>query len=148
MKKFITQYADRLGITSSVLCLIHCLVLPLVAGIWFEIGHHHHHHHAGSGHDHDLLLHGIDYAFIPLSAIAVVFAVRHTHLPAIRISLLAFMALFVSGILLAETNAAFEHLTHVGSAGLVLTHLINLKVCRSCQTKTGETACVHTPSAA
>ena len=36
MTVFLKKYADHVGMAASGLCLVHCLLMPLLLGVWFE----------------------------------------------------------------------------------------------------------------
>lgn len=109
--------ADYVGIAGSVLCLIHCLAMPVVL-----MGS------ALTPHDHlSIGFLNLDYLFIGVNALAVFFATRHYAQPAIKRALWGFLALFTAGLLLEHTNDFFRYVGYVASAGLVITHLINIR---------------------
>ena len=109
--------ADYIGITGSVLCIIHCLTAPILV--------------MASGFFHDDTLRagflGLDYVFIAVNIAAVYFATRHHTSPAIRTALWSFLTLFAVALLLEDTSKTFEYVAYVASAGLVITHLVNLR---------------------
>jgi MerC mercury resistance protein len=109
--------ADYIGITGSVLCIIHCMTAPILV--------------MASGLFHDDALQtgflGLDYVFITVNIAAVYFATRqHTSL-AIRTALWSFLALFAVALLLEDVSKSFEYMAYIASAGLVITHLVNLR---------------------
>ena len=118
---------DRLGITLSVVCLVHCLMLPFavaalpfVAAQWLQ---------ASSFHVAMALV------LLPVALLAVVPGVRRHG----RVSVVAAMA---AGLSLLSTAAfAGERLlsreweiglTLAGGAILVTAHAVNLALCRAC----------------
>ncbi len=114
---FLDKKADYLGIAGSVLCIIHCLLTPVLIMTSTLLK--------------DNLVRtsvlGLDYVFIGVNVMAVYFATRHATSPAIKMALWSFLALFAGALLLEHTNRVFEYLTYVASAGLVFTHLLNLR---------------------
>jgi hypothetical protein len=110
--------SDYLGITSSVLCLIHCLALPI---IFVFTGY------AGLNETHILGI-GVDYIFAILALVAAVYTARHAHLPYIKFSLIIGWLLFISGILLEEYGS-WHYLMHLGSATLIFSHYHNIRTC-------------------
>jgi succinate dehydrogenase/fumarate reductase cytochrome b subunit len=110
--------ADYVGITGSILCMIHCLAAPVlvVSSNWLK---------------NDLTLQAgflsLDYVFIIVNIIAVYFATRHHHSRGIRIALWSFLILFGFGLLLEEQGPVFEYIAYAASAGLVVSHLLNLR---------------------
>lgn len=113
----LSSKADYIGITGSVLCIIHCLITPVLlmtTGLLQD-------HHLRFG------FLSLDYIFIAVNIMAVYFATRHYAQPVIKRALWGFLALFAVGIMLEDVNEAFEYLGYAASAGLVVTHLINIR---------------------
>ena len=113
----LSRKADYIGITGSVLCIIHCLVTPvlllttsLLQDSTFRIGYL-----------------SLDYVFIGVNIVAVYFATRHYAPIAIKRSLWGFLSLFSVALLLEGTAPFFEYIAYIASAGLVITHLINIR---------------------
>jgi len=109
--------ADYLGIAGSLLCLVHCVATPLLL--------------LTSGWLRDpawrLGFLSLDYVFIGLNVLAVYLASRHHASPSVKKALWSFLSLFTIALLLEEVRAAFAYLTYAASAGLIVTHLINLR---------------------
>jgi len=118
---------DRLGIALSLVCLVHCLVLPvaivalpLVAAQWLDTGIFHT---------------ALALVLLPVALLAVVPGLRMHG----RISVAAAMA---AGLSLLSTAAfagedLLSHqwqigLTIAGGAILVAAHAVNLSLCRAC----------------
>lgn len=111
--------ADLIGMTGSVLCIIHCLVTPVLVMTSTLLRD-------------ETLRTGflsLDYVFIGVNIIAVWSASRHTSVP-IKVALWGFLALFAAGLLLEDISEWFEYGAYVASVGLVLTHLANIRYCR------------------
>lgn len=126
MKKFKLTF-DHIGITSSILCLIHCLALPVIfaaSSIVAESGHHDEHHtHDGFN---------WDYVFAVLAIIAVYFTARRNPHKYIRVFLYIGAVLFAAGVALHEFGNWY-YMMHAGSVTLIATHTYNLiKHRRSC----------------
>lgn len=109
--------ADYIGITGSVLCIIHCLITPfllvsstLLADRTLRIG-----------------FLSLDYVFIGINIIAVYFAARRAGQPVVKAGLWSFLGLFAVGLLLEDVHEAFEYLAYTASAGLIAMHLLNLR---------------------
>jgi hypothetical protein len=114
--------ADYLGITGSILCIIHCLITPVLA-----VGS-----TALHGHQ-ELLLGGVisfDYIFIAVNGAAVFFATRSHNWPALKAFLWFSFALFTTSLLLEERSTFFQVLSYVGSGLLIIGHIYNLYKCR------------------
>lgn len=113
--------ADYLGITGSILCIIHCLITPVLA-----LG-------STALHGHDLLLGGIisfDYIFIVVNGAAVFFATRSHNFPAVRVFLWFSFAVFATSLLLEERSKVFSILGYIGSGLLIIGHIYNLYKCK------------------
>ncbi|WP_138991696.1 MerC domain-containing protein [Larkinella sp. C7] len=109
--------ADYIGITGSVLCIIHCLITPillisssLLADRTLRIG-----------------FLSLDYVFIGVNIVAVYFATRRASQRLVKVGLWAFLGLFAGALLLEDVHEAFEYLAYTASAGLIGCHLLNLR---------------------
>ncbi|MBC7571231.1 MAG: MerC domain-containing protein [Spirosoma sp.] len=111
-----TNKADYVGITGSILCLIHCIGTPfLLVGSALTP-----HKHLTIG------FLSLDYLFIGVNVIAVFLATRHYAQPVIKRALWGFLILFAGSLLLENVSGAFHYIGYLASAGLVLTHLTNI----------------------
>lgn len=112
--------ADYIGILGSILCIIHCLVVPaLTFGSTLLYSHD---THAG--------LLSLDYLFILINGIAVFYAARgHQSLP-IRLLLWGALALFSVSLIFEGTHPIFSWLGYAGSVLLITGHLLNIYICR------------------
>lgn len=114
----VDRKADYIGITGSILCIIHCLASPalvVTSNLLRQEG---------------ALQAGflsLDYAFIVVNIAAVFFATRHHASSAIKTALWGFLSLFGIALLLEDVSPVFEYLSYVASAGLVTSHLLNLR---------------------
>ncbi len=113
----LSRKADYIGITGSVLCIIHCLITPILLltsslfqNSTFRVGYL-----------------SLDYVFIGVNIVAVYFATRHYAPVAIKRSLWVFLTLFTVALLLEEKAPVFEYIAYIASAGLVITHLVNIR---------------------
>ncbi|GAB3221269.1 MerC domain-containing protein [Spirosoma arcticum] len=116
----IREKADYIGITGSVLCLIHCLITPIVLMSSALV-------------DYDAIrvgFLGLDYFFVGINIVAVWSVSRHTSY-IIGIALWSFLALFAAGVLLEDVHEWFEYVAYVASLGLVVTHIANIRYCRT-----------------
>lgn len=111
--------ADYLGITGSVLCLIHCLITPVLVMTSTLLSH-------------DSLRIGflsLDYVFIAINIAAVWSASRHTS-RAINRALWGFLTLFMAGLILESAHDSAAWLAYAASLGLAGTHVANIRHCR------------------
>ncbi|MEZ0483646.1 MerC domain-containing protein [Fibrella aquatica] len=113
----VDKKADYIGITGSVLCLIHCLAAPVLVM-------------TSSLFRNDALRAGflsLDYFFIAVNIVAVYYAARHHTSSAIRTALWSFLFIFAVGLLLEDVDPIFEYIAYAASTGLVISHLVNLR---------------------
>ncbi|GAB3969203.1 hypothetical protein GCM10028806_14860 [Spirosoma terrae] len=113
----LSRKADYVGITGSVLCIIHCLITPVLLMSTALLQDEH-------------LRFGylsLDYIFIGVNIVAVYFATRHYAPPAIKKALWGFLTLFAVAIFLEDVDPVFEHIGYLASAGLVISHLFNIR---------------------
>ncbi len=113
----LSRKADYIGITGSVLCIIHCLITPVLLMTTTVLQ------------DEKLRVGylSLDYVFIAVNVLAVYSATRHYASPLVKRSLWGFLALFTISLLLEDTSPAFQYLAYAASAGLVMTHLVNIR---------------------
>ncbi|MEM7659755.1 MAG: MerC domain-containing protein, partial [Bacteroidota bacterium] len=109
-----------LGIFSALLCLIHCLVGPLLLG---AVAHAHNHGHA----DHFWLDHRWDYVFLAIGFLAVWFSSRHTHSKLLKWALWGTYGLLATAIVFETQHEVLRYLVYVASFGLIGAHLFNLR---------------------
>lgn len=112
-----SRKADYIGITGSVLCMIHCLVTPVLLMTTALMQD----EHLRVGYL------SLDYLFIGINVVAVYFATRHSASPAVRRALWSFLILFAFAIVLEDTSGFFRYAAYAASAGLVVTHLVNIR---------------------
>ena len=118
---------DRLGIALSVVCLVHCLALPLaiaalplVAAQWLQ---------ASSFHM------AMALALIPVALLAVLPGLRVHRRRSVAAAMAAGLSLLSTAAFADETLLTHEWvvaLTVAGGVILVATHAVNLALCRAC----------------
>lgn len=141
MHQIFQKYADQLGITASALCLVHCLLMPVLLAFWAheEAAHFGHAHHLHDGHAHDhahLSLAGIgfDYFFLAFSAMAIWLASRSCLVGWIKAGLWICLGLLAVGILSESFWGMGHWITYPAALGLIVLHVYNWRhglVCRS-----------------
>lgn len=97
-------WSDIVGIVSAILCIAHCLVLPLFLSTTVFQGNHYWH-----------------FTFIILSFIGVLASALHTKVIWIKVTLMVSFAALLFGSIFG-----FSILENLGIAGLVITHFINI----------------------
>lgn len=131
IKRISSQSADMMGISASVLCMIHCLVFPVLISFGYMArysGEHEHEH----GHDH-FHWHWMDYFFIILAIWAVFNAAKNTHSKRIKIALWTAVLIFSVAILLHEWNSWMIAVSVLASLALIIIHIINWKYHKNCK---------------
>ncbi|MPR35306.1 MerC domain-containing protein [Salmonirosea aquatica] len=111
--------ADYMGIAGSVLCLIHCLITPVLA-----LGT------SLTAHSHTIGVIDLDYFFILINGVAVYFATREHRNPLLRLFLWSAFLLFSVSLILENYFPAFRTLGYLGSGLLIAGHVYNLIYCR------------------
>lgn len=111
MKTQISKSLDYIGISSATLCLIHCLLFPLLAIIPIGISHNH----------------WIDLLFVMIGLYAVVKILKTNVQKYIKaILLISISSIFFSIIYTIITH---EHtiIMYLAGIGMILGHVLNLK---------------------
>ena len=133
MIKAYTNNSDYFGITSSVLCMIHCFATPFLFITQAQT--------ATIAHEIPFLWQSVNYFFLLLSFIAVYFSIKNSTKFFVKVLLFAFS--FMLGFLIInEGLEGFyiqEFYTYLSASFLSLTHIYNLKYC-NCK---DEECCVH-----
>lgn len=126
---------DFVGMAASILCAIHCAAFPLLfaaqplvhEAISSAEGHGH-----GHGHGHGglaSLWSSLDFVFLALSLVAVYFAARASRNATTKVWLWTGWAIFAIGVGMEQFGLP-GWLMYVGSAVLVIAHLINFRQCK------------------
>ncbi|MCH7403456.1 MerC domain-containing protein [Belliella kenyensis] len=131
LKRLSSKSADLMGISASLLCMIHCLAIPVMISLGFIFGHDDHSHH---DHDHHIHFHGhwMDFIFVALAIWAVLNASKTTHSKGIKIALYIAVTIFSVAVLLHESISWMIYVSLIASLSLVIVHIINWKFHRKC----------------
>lgn len=113
----LSRKADYIGITGSVLCLIHCMITPVLLMTTTALRHEHLH----------IGYLSLDYVFIGVNVAAVYFATKNNRSMPVKRALWGFLILFAIGIVFENVSEGFQLLGYAASAGLVMTHLVNIR---------------------
>jgi chromate transport protein ChrA len=127
IKKLSSQSADILGISASLLCMIHCLALPVMISLGYIFKFSDDHDHV---HEH---WHWMDYFFVFLAIWAVYNAAKNTHSKRIKIALWIAVLFFSIAILLHDINPFMIVISIGASLALVIIHIINWKYHKKCK---------------
>ncbi|MCU0354528.1 MAG: MerC domain-containing protein [Cytophagales bacterium] len=120
-KTIVHQKYDWMGIASSVGCIIHCLLMPILLSSAASFTAHSEYH-------------WLDFLFLTLAAVAVWFTVRKTHSMLVRIILVAAWAIFAGSIIWEESIPFASVLMYAGSVLLIVGHALNLRYVHQCST--------------
>lgn len=124
------QSADIMGISASILCMIHCLAFPVLISVGFIFSPVDNHIHE---HDHiHFDWHWIDFLFVALAIWAVYNAAKSTQSKSIKIALWVAVSIFSVGVLLHDVFYWMLYVSLIASIGLVIIHIINWKFHRKC----------------
>jgi hypothetical protein len=111
MKKQLAHSLDFLGISSATLCLIHCLVFPLISIIPIGISHNH----------------WIDLLFASIGLYAVV-KILKTNTPIYVKFILSFsIALIIGSVLVTILFHHHSWVLYIGGVGMIVGHLLNFR---------------------
>ena len=116
-KSLIKFNPDQAGIYSAVLCTVHCLIIPalfLLKFSWTD---------KAAAYQLPSWWENIDYLFLALSFFAVYHSASHTKTNGIKLSLWLFWGILTIAILF---QVSFHWMAYIASAGLVITHSINI----------------------
>ncbi|GEN69561.1 MerC domain-containing protein [Chryseobacterium rhizosphaerae] len=106
-----SKILDAVGISAAVLCLIHCIVFPLLMIIPLGISHNHY----------------IDLAFLIIGALVVFRITRQITNRRLKFLFWASILLISISVLADFIFEIHIPLIYVGAAGLITGHIINFK---------------------
>ena len=129
IERLSNQSADIMGISASVLCMIHCLAFPVMISLGYMVKYSDDHDHV---HDH-IHWYWMDYFFIALAIWAVFNAAKNTHSKRIKIALWIAVSIFSIAILLHEFDSMMILVSVAASLALVIIHIINWKYHNNCK---------------
>lgn len=114
------SYVDYWGITASSLCLVHCLVFPIILGLG----------QISKGFLGEAL-EWLEYVFWIGSLWAVYNAAKKAN-NSTRLAFGLFFACLTLAIFGEEWHPQIEYLAYVGSLGLIATHTYHIFWCQHC----------------
>lgn len=117
----ISTGADKAGIASAILCMVHCLAVPLLFLVKLSFTHN------SPGVTLPSWWEQMDYVFLAISFAAVYHAAGHARKQLIKRLLWAFWSVLAVAILFKST---LFWLTYIASFGLIGTHLLNIRSMR------------------
>jgi hypothetical protein len=108
------RFYDLLGIGSSVVCLIHCALLPLIV--------------VGNAFLHKIIdVEGLEYLFLVLSFFAVMLTAKNTNIRTIRFLLWIVFSMFSLSIIFSDYYGPLEYVSWFCSAALAVLHIANMR---------------------
>ncbi|OHT46589.1 MULTISPECIES: MerC family mercury resistance protein [Flavobacterium] len=110
MKKTTTPFYDILGISSAAICLVHCLIFPLLTILPLGISHNPF----------------IDLTFASIGLIAIVKIIKKSSL-LVAITLILSISLIWISILSEMILDVHLDLIFIGGIGMIIGHLLNYK---------------------
>ncbi|MEG1230507.1 MerC domain-containing protein [Flavobacterium plurextorum] len=111
MKKTTTSFYDILGISSATICLVHCLVFPLLTILPLGLSHNP----------------IIDLLFASIGLFAIFKIIKKSALLVSTILVVSMMLIWIS-ILSELLLDVHSELIYLGGIGMILGHLINYKL--------------------
>ncbi len=126
---------DVIGAMASTLCLIHCLLTPVLFATQAGVSHHQHHenHHEGN----PVWWSSIDLILLFASLVVVIWAIRTTAKNWMKY-VFAINWLFLAVVIINEKAGILplpEALIYIPTVGLIVAHLYNRKYCRCSEDK-------------
>ena len=119
---FKSTYSDYVGIASAFLCLIHCLVGPIILGAASH-AHDHAHTHESS----IFLAPAWDYVFLTIGFIAVWFSAKHTSVRNRKLLLWASFGCLAGSIFMEAYAEMFHYFVYASSFFLIVVHTMNIR---------------------
>ena len=111
------KWFDYTGIASAVLCTIHCIAMPFVMIFQHYFLH----------------LEVLSYLFLIISFIAVYNTTKHSSSTLICATLLISFFMLLAGVIFEDEYPILEIVSHIGSLGLTIGHILNIKYCKKCK---------------
>nr|WP_294786137.1 MerC domain-containing protein [uncultured Flavobacterium sp.] len=113
MKKITTPFYDILGISSATLCLVHCLIFPLITILPLGLSHNP----------------IVDLIFASIGSFAILKITKKSSLLVSSILIVSMSLIWIS-ILTDLILEIHLDLLYVGGIGMIIGHLINYKLHR------------------
>lgn len=114
--------SDWLGISAAGLCLIHCMVFPIIVLAGGAINEEFHDK-----------WHFLDFIFLAIGFIAVRYSSRSTHYTWIKWMMWITYITLSLALIFRESLYWLEYLSYAASLGLITVHIINIYKGQSCE---------------
>lgn len=117
IEKLKTYYSDVIGISSATLCVIHCLITPILMVLLSQI----------------TWWHEFSYFFLLISFFAAYESSKKSITnPYLYLIWVSFFVLLIS-VIFEEDFSYLHELSYLASAGLIIGHILNIKHCKTCE---------------
>ena len=118
-------HSDRLGILSAGICLIHCILTPLLFGTYIQtegfggklMNQAHQFAHSGFQ---------VDYVFLAIGLVAVMLSSRHTAHKWIKALMWGSYGILLLSVISNHSSGIFFWSLYAASLSLIVAHIINL----------------------
>jgi hypothetical protein len=111
MNKSLEKTFDYIGVSSATLCLIHCLVFPLITMIPIGFSHNH----------------WVDLVFALIGLFAVIKILKTKTSIKLKLLLLISIVLIFSSIFITLFFHHHSFVLYIGGVGMIVGHLLNFK---------------------
>ncbi|MBB5284311.1 hypothetical protein HNQ92_002454 [Rhabdobacter roseus] len=115
---FFKTKSDLLGIASASLCVVHCLLTPILlvlaassAGWWHEVS----------------------YVFLLISYYALYETSRHCTNRRILLLIGSSLLVLTASVLLEDYFEWLHEVSYLASLGLITGHILNIRYCKKCK---------------
>ncbi len=115
---WLKRNADLVGFYSSMVCMVHCILLPVIITMsLFSIKSFGTHWHS------------LDYFFIMVSFLAVLYATKRSPTPTMRMGLWFSFTIFSIALMAHEIAPWMLFISLSASIALMVLHIVNYRVC-------------------
>ena len=114
------RLADSISILTSGICLIHCLATPLLLVV---------------GYGPFIEQEGSKYIFVIISFLSIFYALKDSSSLKIGVLLWTSFWIFLFSIFFHEEYTWLNYSSYLGSVGIIIGHILNIKKCKKCQKK-------------
>lgn len=114
IKQLTMSRSDLLGVSTSLLCLLHCLAFPVVLSTGYLFNY------SLQGH-----WHGTDYIFVLLGMVAVWASARKTPFLALKLAFWLAILVFSLSILFHDSSSWMIYISTAASVVLIALHILH-----------------------
>jgi len=110
------NFSDMTGILSASLCVVHCLMTPLLLVFLSAFG-----------------IEYFNYLFLFISFWAAFETTKHSNHTKIIVVIWGFFGLLLVSVIFESDFELLHYLNYPSSFGLIVGHILNIKYCKKCQ---------------